>query len=77
MVWRQVLIIGGDGGQATSAVLGMPLGVGMDGAGNMYIADRLNKRARRMTPACIISTINGIDMASFIENGYTATLKCA
>ncbi len=50
----------GDGGLATSAVLYNPLGVAVDGAGNVYIADYSNNRIRKVTAATgIISTVVG------------------
>ncbi len=41
----------GDGGLATSATLNQPAGVAVDGAGNIYIADRLNNRIREILAA--------------------------
>ena len=38
----------GDGGAATSAHLRGPAGLAVDGLGNVYIADRLNHRVRRV-----------------------------
>ncbi|MXZ34401.1 MAG: hypothetical protein F4Z21_03880, partial [Acidobacteria bacterium] len=46
----------GDGGPAVSAQLGSPWGVAVDG-GNLYIADAVNFRIRRMDPSGIITTI--------------------
>ena len=40
----------GDGGAATSAQLNKPLGVTVDAAGSLYIADFNNHRVRKVTP---------------------------
>jgi sugar lactone lactonase YvrE len=49
----------GDGQPATSAQLNNPVDLALDGAGNLYIADRLNQRVRKVTPAGTISTVAG------------------
>jgi sugar lactone lactonase YvrE len=50
----------GDGGPATSALLAMPQGAVMDGAGNIYIADYYDMRVRRVDASThIITTIAG------------------
>lgn len=49
----------GDNMQATNASLKLPLGVTTDPTGNVYIADALNHRIRRVNTAGIISTIAG------------------
>ncbi len=56
----------GDGGPATAASLSTPLGVGFDGFGNMYIADAMNHRVRKVNTAGMISTYagNGSSVAS-------------
>ena len=49
----------GDGGPAVSASLNQPLGVAVDAAGNLYIADQQNSRIRRVGTNGIISTVAG------------------
>jgi len=48
----------GDGGPATQAQMNQPYGIVIDRAGNIYIADRLNKRVRRVDGSSgVISTL--------------------
>jgi NHL repeat len=49
----------GDGGPATSATLNQLRGVAVDAAGNLYIADALNQRVRKVSPDGIITTVAG------------------
>lgn len=62
----------GDGGPATSASLSGPVGVALDGAGNLYIADRINDRIRKVNPAGIISTVAGNGIRGFSGDGGPA-----
>ena len=48
-----------DGGPAVEAQLFSPDGLAVDGAGNLYIADRGNHRIRRVNTSGIITTIAG------------------
>lgn len=41
---------GGDNGPATSAMLNLPYGIGLDSNGNLYIADQYNNLIREVTP---------------------------
>jgi sugar lactone lactonase YvrE len=64
----------GDGGPATDASLNNPLGVAVDGAGNLLIADTYNQRIRRVDGTTgIITTVAGNGMAGFSGDGGPAT----
>ena len=49
----------GDGGPALEATLADPIGIALDGDGNVYIADELNGLIRRVDPSGTIATIAG------------------
>ncbi len=49
----------GDGWTAALAQINWPEGLAFDSAGNLYIADTLNNRVRKVTPAEVISTVAG------------------
>src|ERR1035438_593453 len=63
---------GGDNGQATSALLGGPEGVAVDSAGNLYIADALNYRIRKVSGG-IITTVAGNGTPGFSGDNGPAT----
>ena len=63
---------GGDGGAAASAQLNYPTGVALDGANNLYIADTLNHRIRKVDSAGVISTVAGSGMPGFSWDGGAA-----
>jgi sugar lactone lactonase YvrE len=62
----------GDGGPAGEAQLNMPRGVGVDGADNVYIADSLNHRIRKVTDG-VITTIAGTGVKGYSGDGGPAT----
>ncbi|MBI3448457.1 MAG: hypothetical protein HY049_06010, partial [Acidobacteria bacterium] len=64
----------GDGGPAVSASLRAPKGVGLDAAGNLFIADTGNSRIRRVDASTgVITTIAGTGVNSFTGDGGPAT----
>ena len=63
---------GGDGGAATSAQLSQPQSVAIDGLGNLYIADTLNNRIRRVDPSGVITTVAGTGTAAYGGDGGAA-----
>ncbi|MCU0578657.1 MAG: hypothetical protein MUF69_03835 [Desulfobacterota bacterium] len=50
---------GGDGGPAAEALLYGPMGLALDGAGQLYLADQFNNRIRKVDSGGIISTVAG------------------
>ena len=62
----------GDGGPATNASLGSPSGVALDNVGNLYIADFVNARVRRISGGTI-TTVAGNGTGTFSGDGGSAT----
>src|SRR5581483_5665847 len=67
----------GDGGPAGQAELGTgdthDLGIALDGAGDLYIADSGNNRIRRVGADGTINTIAGDDASGFVGDGGRAS----
>ena len=61
----------GDGGPATAARLSYPEGVALDGAGNLYIADLINHRIRRVDFTGTITTIAGTGLIGVFGGGFS------
>ena len=64
---------GGAGGPAASAQLWLPRGVAVDGKGNVYIADTVNERIRKVTSGGRITTFAGTGKRGFSGDGGRAT----
>ena len=67
------LSFSGDNGPASSAALNVPLGIAVDAAGNLYIADGGNCRIRKVSASGIITTVAGNGAVSFSGDGGPAT----
>lgn len=67
----------GDGGPATNAALYLPMGVTVDGFGNLLVADTVNYRIRKVDTNGIITTVVGTGFPGASGDGgsaVTATL---
>ena len=63
----------GDGGNATSAQINGPGGVGVDAQGNVYIADGGNARIREVNTSGTITTVAGNGSGGYSGDGGAAT----
>jgi len=62
----------GDNGLATKAVLNNPVGLAIDAAGNVYIADANEFRIRMVSPTGIITTVAGSGHVGYVGDGGSA-----
>lgn len=62
----------GDNGPAIDAELSNPHGIALDQAGNLYIADSLNGRVRKVAPDGVITTLAGTGVHGFSGDGGPA-----
>ena len=64
-----------DGASAVNASLNLPYGVAVDAAGNLYIAESVGNRVRKVAAGTgIISTVAGTGATGFSGDGAAATL---
>jgi hypothetical protein len=63
----------GDGGAATNAALNYPVGVAVDGTGNLFIADEDNSVIRKVDLNGIITTVAGNGNSGYSGDGGAAT----
>ncbi len=64
---------GGDGGPANKASLNSPTALAIDSAGNLYIADLLGSRVRKVDTNGIITTVAGNGSPGYSGDGGPAT----
>jgi uncharacterized protein (TIGR03437 family) len=62
----------GDGSAATSAQLNGPQGLAVDASGNLFIADTLNAKVRKVSTSGVISTVAGSGTAGYGGDGAAA-----
>ncbi|MGH9667472.1 MAG: SMP-30/gluconolactonase/LRE family protein, partial [Bryobacteraceae bacterium] len=62
----------GDGGLATAAQFGQLQGIALDSKGNLYVADAIDNRVRKITPDGLIRTVAGTGVAGFSGDGGPA-----
>lgn len=63
-------------GTGTSASFNMPAGLWMDSHGNIIVADFLNSRVRKVTPAGVVTTIAGDGTEGWQDGTGTAAKLC-
>jgi len=66
----------GDDGPATSAQINYPVGVAVDAAGNLYVAELYNHVIRKVSSGGTITTVAGTGVAGYSgDNGPAASAK--
>jgi sugar lactone lactonase YvrE len=59
--------------QDTNALFGAPKGLGIDGSGNLYVADATNNRIRKISTTGVVTTLAGNGTAGYLDGqGLTA-----
>ncbi len=66
-------VTGSANGTGTAASFNVPVGVAVDTAGNVYVADYWNRLIRKITPAGVVSTLAGAVGQLQFKNGLAAT----
>ncbi|MBK9992261.1 MAG: chitobiase/beta-hexosaminidase C-terminal domain-containing protein [Verrucomicrobia bacterium] len=61
-------VAGSTDGTGAAALFSHPQGLGIDGSGNLYVADTYNNTIRKVTPAGVVTTVAGDPLAQGV--GY-------
>ncbi|GAL84278.1 endoglucanase-like protein [Sporocytophaga myxococcoides] len=69
--WRPL----GDDGLGTSASFDNPKGITIDASGNLYVADMMNRKIRKITPAGMVTTLAGNTKLMGSTDGQGATVS--
>ena len=68
-------ISGSTDGMGGAALFDIPMGVAVDGNGNVYVADAYNNTIRKVTPAGVVSTLAGMADISGSADGTGASAR--
>jgi sugar lactone lactonase YvrE len=68
-------ITGHADGTGPAAQFNQPSGIGVDGNGNVYVADTNNDTVRKVTPAGVVTTVAGLAGVSGSANGSGSTAR--
>jgi sugar lactone lactonase YvrE len=66
---------GASDGLGSSARFDLPLGIAVDSAGHVYVADTFNNTVRKITPEGLVTTVAGVARASGFVDGPAASAR--